>query len=858
MPIQVECPSCRTTIRVQDQHAGRRGRCPRCKAIFVATAPATAAPDVATPAMAPGDPAEVGYAVAPGPSSGPAAGLDGEGDIYAMADAPRRAKVVRARTGSLPGVGVSARGVAEAAAPTSKTLTPRQILAAFGGRIEPVRPTLLYRLWILIVAAVMVMLPLVYVAIIGLVVAALVYHAVHNVTILQHVRGGSALKVAAVIYAAPLIAGGMVVALMVKPLFARPARGPKSRALEPGAEPLLYAFVDGVCDAVGAPRPARIEVDCQVNASAHRDGGLLGVLGGKLILTIGLPFAAGVSLKQFAGVLAHEFGHFSQGAGMRLYALIMRVNLWFARVVYERDEWDQTLEAWSSDEHGLIMILGALTRMAVWLARRVLWVLMRIGHIVSGFLSRQMEYDADRYEARMVGAACFCETMWRFRLMSIAAQGAYADLSSSWQQRRLPDNFPKLVMANIPQIPEPAVSAFRQDMETASSGLFSTHPSDKDRMARARREAPGDGIFHLEGPATDVFRDFDALAKSASFDMYRASLGRDITKDQLYEVAELVETQAAAQEGTVAAGRFFLGALDMTRRLPMPGESPAPPADLSAAKRSLVAAREKLESAREAYEAASRLLQELGGRLVQAELALVLLKADVKVKASDYGLPVATVRAAESARDQAEGERRRLEESEPKHPFAVAAVARLTGALGLLEDDRVAGRVPDGRDRREEARSLYRCTAHLASAVMPQLARLARSRSVLMGAIEVYNAGNDPKNQPRINAILRAGSDLRDRLEETRWKVGDGIAYPFEHAREDVLLGQFAFPPLIPAKDDIGGLMEASGEAIDRLAQLHGRALGRLALAAEEVERALGLPPIVVEEAEQGEPADPA
>src|SRR5262249_16774096 len=239
-------------------------------------------------------------------------------------------------------------------------------------------------------------------------------------------------KVAAVIYVAPLIAGGMVVALMVKPLFARPARGPKSRSLEPGAEPLLYAFVDGVCDAVGAPRPARIEVDCQVNASAHRDGGLLGVLGGKLILTIGLPFAVGVSLKQFAGVLAHEFGHFSQGAGMRLYGLIMRVNLWFARVVYERDEWDQTLEAWSSDEHGLIMMLGGLTRLAVWLARRVLWVLMQIGRVVSGFLSRQMEFDADRYMARMIGGACCADTSWRVHLISLAEQGAEADLNSSW------------------------------------------------------------------------------------------------------------------------------------------------------------------------------------------------------------------------------------------------------------------------------------------------------------------------------------------------------------------------------------------------------------------------------------------
>jgi Zn-dependent protease with chaperone function len=716
------------------------------------------------------------------------------------------------------------------------------------GRIEPVRPTLLYRLWILIVAAVMVTLPLIYVAIIGLVIAAVAYHAIHSVSIFSAVRGSRALQVAAVVYIAPLLAGAMVVVLMIKPLFARPARGPKSRALDPGAEPLLYAFVDGVCDSVGAPRPARIEVDCQVNASAHRDGGILGVLGGKLILTIGLPFAAGVSLKQFAGVLAHEFGHFSQGAGMRLYGLIMRINLWFARVVYQRDEWDANLEAWSSDEQGLVVLLAGVTRLAVWMARRVLWVLMQIGHVVSGFLSRQMEYDADRYEARMVGAACFAETMWRFRVMSLAENGAVADLNSSWQQRRLPDNFPKLVMANIPQIPEAVVSAFRHEMETATSGLFSTHPSDKDRIARARREAPGDGIFHLDGPATDVFRDFDALARSVSFDTYRASLGSGISREQLYEVAELVESQAAVQEGSAAAGRFFLGALDMRRRLPMPGEYPATPADISAAQRALAAVRQSLQSAREGYQASSRRLEELGNRLVQTELATALLKADVKIKASDFDLRVATEQAAKSARDRAEAELRQLDESESTDPFATAAVGRLVGALGLLEDEGVAGGVPDGRDRRDEARALYRCTAHLASVVMPQLARLARSRSVLVGALQIYEAGKDPKDQSKINAVLRAAASLRDGLDEIRWKVGDGIAYPFEHADEDVTLGKFAFPPLIPAKDDIGGLLEASGEAINRLAGLYGRALGRLALAAEEVERALGLPPIVVEE----------
>lgn len=859
MPIQVECPSCLATIRVQEQHAGRRGRCPRCKTAFIAPA-ATAAAEAAAPARAPamGDPTEVGYVVAPRPAPAPSAGVDGDDEIYTLADAPPQPRAVRARVESLEGVGVGARGVAEAAAPTRKTLAPRQVLAGFGDRIEPVRPTILYRIWILIVAAVMVLLPMIYVAMIGLVAVAVCYHAVHHVSILRSVRGSGALKVAALVYAGPLVAGAVVVALMLKPLFARPAREPKSRSLEPGAEPLLLAFVDRVCDAVGAPRPARIEVDCRVNASAHRDGGLLGVVGGKLVLTIGLPLAAGLSLRQFAGVLAHEFGHFSQRAGMRLYGLIMRINLWFARVVYERDAWDETLRAWSSDEHGLILILGGLTRLAVWLARRVLWVLMQVGHIVSGFLSRQMEYDADRFQARMVGGRTFGETMERVGLLSMAEQGAYADLQSSWQQRRLPDDFPKLVMANVPQIPEAVVAMVRQQEDSRRTGLFDTHPCDRDRIARARREAPGEGIFRLEGPATDVFRDFDALAKSASFDMYRASLGQQISKDQLYAVAELVETQAAAQEGAASAGRFFLGALDVSRRLPMPGESPAAPADRPAAGRALAEARRSLQASRAAYRASSRLLDELGGRLTQAELAIVLLKAGVKFKASDYGLPAANVRAAESARDEAQANLRQVAESDATHPFAAAAVARLVGALALLEDDRVADRVSDGRDRRDEARALYRCTAHLSATVMPELARLARARAVLAGAIQPYNEGNDPQNQPRINAILRAASDLRDRLEEARWKVGDGIAYPFEHASEGVTLGKFAFPALIPAKDDIGGLMEASGELIGRLAGLHGRALGRLALAAEEVERALGLPPIVVEDADPGEPADPA
>ena len=132
-----------------------------------------------------------------------------------------------------------------------------------------------------------------------------------------------------------------------------------------------------------------------MNASAHLANWALSP-SKELVLTIGLPLVAGLTLRQFTGVLAHEFGHFSQGAGMRLTLLIRSINRWFTRVVYERDEWDETLAGWSGQGHIAAILVVAMARASIWTTRRILWVLMHAGHLVSGFLSRQMEFDADR------------------------------------------------------------------------------------------------------------------------------------------------------------------------------------------------------------------------------------------------------------------------------------------------------------------------------------------------------------------------------------------------------------------------------------------------------------------------------
>jgi hypothetical protein len=132
-----------------------------------------------------------------------------------------------------------------------------------------------------------------------------------------------------------------------------------------------------------------------------------------------------------------------------------------------------------------------------------------------------------------------------------------------------------------------------------------------------------------------------------------------------------------------------------------------------------------------------------------------------------------------------------------------SAARRLTHALAILESDTVASHIPDGLDRREEARVLYRCVAHLGASVMPEIPKLSQARAVLGGVLGELQSGKGGNQETLVNAALRASAKLRDALEELRWKVGDTIDYPFEHAKDDITLGRYALPPVIPEKDNV-------------------------------------------------------
>jgi Zn-dependent protease with chaperone function len=484
MTISVTCGSCKAAFRVKDENAGKRGKCPRCQAA------------VEVPPLPAPDEKKVG---------------------------PKR----RAAAGAPP------------------HLVLQEILQAFRGDIPPVRRTAAYHVGILLLTAAVLVLPALYLALVAAVAYLLYYHATAHLAVVSAMRNWWALLF---LYIGPLVVGAILLFFMVKPLFARRSRAHKLRTLEFGEEPLLFALVTRVAQAVGAPEPKRIDVDCQVNASASF-GGVFGVVfGGDLALTVGLPLVAGLSVRQLAGVIAHELGHFTQGTGMRLSYVVRSVNAWLARVVYERDDWDESLVR-GCEQGDRLAIFLYLALFCVWLTRRVLWLLMVTGHALSCFMLRQMEYDADRYETRLAGTEAFVETARKILLLELATNSAYGLADESWNKAaRLPDDLSTLILAISDCIPPTEFRKIEKELAKSKTGFFDTHPAHGERLASARREgAPG--VFHLEGPATQLFKDFPKTSRAVTLDFYRQVIGKRVRRDALVPVAALLGG-AAVQGGT--------------------------------------------------------------------------------------------------------------------------------------------------------------------------------------------------------------------------------------------------------------------------------------------------------------------
>lgn len=433
-------------------------------------------------------------------------------------------------------------------------LSEDALRGAFAGRIASLRPRIVHRLALLLVSVALITLPLIYVALIVGVSVLACLHAVHNTWII----GGGGLFIALArlaVYVGPLVGAGAVVFFMLKPFWARPTRHAAPLLVSRAESPLLFVLVDLVGKAVRAPVPREIRLDLTVNASAGFRRGLASLLlPADMVLTLGLPLLYGLTLRQLAGVLAHELGHFSQGGDMRLSYLIRRTNAWFYRVAFEGDQWDRQLAEAGRNQDWRIGLLLLMARIMVWLTRKILVLFATAAHALSAFTMRQAELQADRHEVRLVGSAEFERTLLRMSELLRGHQMAIVASHHAWLDGRLCEDLPALSVA-LADRPAGETSGSSQD-EIPPGSIFDTHPPDATRIANAQREQTA-GMFNLEGRSADLVPRLGELSRQATASHYKVDEGLFVTPQQLLSVTAFLGRQGDLAAEREAALRYF-------------------------------------------------------------------------------------------------------------------------------------------------------------------------------------------------------------------------------------------------------------------------------------------------------------
>jgi len=408
-----------------------------------------------------------------------------------------------------------------------------------------------YKIGLIAVGVTMVLLPIIYLGFIASIGYGVISHSIEHFSWIRSLG-----KLGIVAYLTPIVVGLTVALFMLKPLFARSSASAKTITLDSAQEPVFFHFVNKIASLVGAPRPKQINIDCQVNASASFRKGLFSFVGDDLVLTIGMPLLAGFNAKQLAGVLAHEFGHFAQGAGMRFHYLTHKVNSWFFSAVYLRDSWDERLELESDQANGWVAVILNVARAGVWLTRQLLRGFMLAGHAVSSYMLRQMEFDADRYEALLSGSQQFRDTSLQLQKLGLAFQISHDQLARAWEEKKLVSDFPQLVVRNARQLPDELDHALLSQIENIKTQVYDSHPSDKERIENAMH-LQANGIFTLDRDSRDLFKHFESLSKRISNLYYAHELGLEFDASKLVDVKEVVQINKENEKQQQAYHVYF-------------------------------------------------------------------------------------------------------------------------------------------------------------------------------------------------------------------------------------------------------------------------------------------------------------
>ena len=198
--------------------------------------------------------------------------------------------------------------------------------------------------------------------------------------------------------------GVMVFVFLIKFIFKRNIVD-RSHLIEIKAadEPRLFALLQEIVDDTQTQFPKKVYLSSSVNAGVFYNSSFWSMFFPvRKNLEIGLGLVNGVSEAELKAILAHEFGHFSQGS-MKVGSYVYHVNQVLYNLLYENGTFNLWLQRWGN----LSFYFGIF----IWLGSQFIkftqWILGKIYNLVNLSymgLSRAMEFHADEVAARVTGS----------------------------------------------------------------------------------------------------------------------------------------------------------------------------------------------------------------------------------------------------------------------------------------------------------------------------------------------------------------------------------------------------------------------------------------------------------------------
>ncbi|MDX1458099.1 MAG: M48 family metallopeptidase, partial [Marinobacter sp.] len=704
--------------------------------------------------------------------------------------------------------------------PETEMLTTDQLESQFAEPIPRLPVSWTYKLGLMGVMVMSLIAPVIYFSLVLAVSAGLVWYLILLPGLLAKTHGAMATLFTVTFI--PFICSVFLL-FLARPLFIR-FPPPRSLALERRKNRQLFQLVDLMCERMGLPPVQEIRVDNEVNASMGPSKGLASLLQRKLTLTLGMPLVAGMTSRQLIGVIGHELGHFAQPVAMVSNYLINNVNFWMANRAFAEDPWDTRLANWhQKSPFAAINVMLWLTQMMIRLTRYLFKGMYYFNLWISRHMSRQMEYDADRYECWIAGSDAFAGTAERLHTLGFAGQHAHNINRRAWDDGKLLEDMPAAITQVADDFSDQDRSAIREHMEVRQTSVWDTHPADNDRVQHAESHRYP-GSFRIDAPARALMPNFEALCRIVTIRDY-TGFGIQDPKPYLAANHQVMAVSNARNAADNALDTYFNGAA--TKRFMQLDESLMEGLSLQEVVDEI---RRKLPELSMLHDQFFKLLQRHSNQVY----GLSYLEAGIAINPASFELPANDIR---QVRDALANTRQEIE----RYRKNLKAIDRLFGQRMLLAIDAMPG------ETASQARKLFDSLRHF-----DQLTPACRITNAYSNVIHVILSDQDEESRKQIEPALapvtsRCQEGLAQFLQLARQVP---IALP---AEPDTLLACAAQKELLGSDDvDAFGTLKAAPatilQASDHYADLadycYYRTLAELARLCESQEKAMGIQPL--------------